>query len=299
MAVWTEVSLDDLIDEALDALYRTTERPLSRVMGATALSTTANTEMTLQSGAEAVGISDVLEFGDELVLVTAKTTGATPVFTVSRGYGGTEKGTHPSGTVGYKNPPFPRATVSRWITRAIDSVMNTELPYWESTVSQRQTGLQYIELPSDTIDVLQVRHMSDLTGRIADVGLWEFEDDMPTDYVSSGKALRVHSGVTDDDDLIVTVRRPYLINDGVYRLPAVARDVPVLFAAAYGQSRREVSRAELDKIEEWNQEQAIRAGVNLRMVRDLWGEMYRRIDEAKRVHRMPKKRVYRKIPRSW
>jgi hypothetical protein len=301
MPATVSVSLGALIDEALDGLYRSAERPAQVIVGSNALGTTSDTQLTLSSGS--VDVTDRLEGpAGELMLVTAKSEDATPVYTVSRGYLGTTKAVQGTGTVLLKNPAFTRSEVTRWIQRAVSSFMNAELPYVEIKEYSRHSTFQYIELPSDSIDVFRVRHFGELDGRVADVGGWRFEE-VPTDVVASGKILRVSAGVTEDDELIVDVWRPYSWSDnteaGTVPLPLAGRDIPVLWAAAYGQSRREVSRAELDKIEEWNQEQAIRAGVNLRLVRDMWGEVYRRTDEAKEVHRTPRSRVYRKMPKGW
>lgn len=297
----TEVTLGDLIEETLDSLYRATERPAQVVMGPDALDDENDTEFTLSLGSLAP--TQLVEFGSEMMLVTDRSDDATPVYTVSRGYLATDKGAHNTNDVGLVDPPYGRAQVERWIRRAVSGLMNTELPYTETNVYQPVTNGGYIELPSDTIEVLQVRHFGVLDNRITEVGLWQFEDQLPTSMIPSGRALRVHSGVTAEDELMVTIRRPYsFVGSGeaaTISLPVAGQDIPVLWASAYSQSRREISRGELDKIEEWSQEQAIRAGVNLRMIRDMWGEVYRRVDEAKRVHRLPKHRPFRKIPRGW
>lgn len=302
MPAYSTVSRDDLIQEAYASLYRTSEKPARLVVGSNALATTSETTFTLSTGV--LNVTDWVESpAGEVMLVTAKSSDADPIYTVARQYEGPDSEACPTGTVLLKRPTFKRWEVRNWIERAINSILNTELPYVESNLYSPHATYQYIELPDDTIDVLRVRHFGVLDGRVADVGAWAFEDDIPTSIVTSGRLLRVGAGVTADDELIVTVRRPYSFSDatddGTVDLPLAAVDVPVLWASAYALARREVSRSELDKIEEWNQEQAIRAGVNLRAVRDAWGEVYRRVDEAKRLHRVPKKRVYRKIPKGW
>ena len=301
MPTMVKVTLGDLIEETLDSLYRAAERPAQVVLGSNALEDEDDTEFTLSLGVLAP--TQLVEFGSEMMLVTHRSDDATPVYKVSRGYLATDRGVHSTGDVGLIDPPYGRAQVERWIRRAISGLMNTELPYVETGVYRTVPNGGYIELPPDTIEVLQVRHFGVLDNRFADVGGWRFEDDIPTSVVPSGKVLRVPSSVTDADELIVTVRRPYtFVGSGeaaTVELPLAGQDIPVLWAAAYGQSRREVSRAELDKIEEWNQEQAIRTGVNLRMIRDMWGEVYRRVDEAKRVHRLPRYRPFRKMPKGW
>ena len=41
---------------------------------------------------------------------------------------------------------------------------------------------------------------------------------------------------------------------------------------------------------------AMQQGVNLRWARELWGEVYRRVDEAKSMLALPKHRPFRKMP---
>ncbi len=301
MPTTTSVTLGDLIEETLDSVYRSAERPRQVIVGSDAIGGDSDITFTLSTGS--LEITDRVEGPlGELMLVTAKSVDADPVYTVARGYQSTTKVNHPTGTVFLKGPDFTRSQVSRWIQRAVSSVMNTELPYWESTTFSRHPTKQYIELPDDTLKVLRVRYLGLLEGRFSDLGGWEFQE-VPTNLVTSGRILRTPASVSEDDDLIVDVQRPYVFTGAgetaTVPLPVAAQDIPVLYASAYGQSRREVSRAELDKIEEWNQDQAIRAGVNLRMIRDMWGEVYRRVDEAKRVHRLPQHRPYNKMAKVW
>jgi hypothetical protein len=279
MPATATVTRGDLIEETLDHLYRLAERPAQVVVGATALSSESDTTLTLASGV--LNVSDKVEAAEgEVMLVTAKSADATPIYTVSRGYSATTRETVATGGVLLKNPTWERQLVSGWIGKCVDSLMNAKLPYIHQAVYEAHATYPYVELEADALDVFRVRHFSTLSGRVAPVGHWSFEA-VPTSIVTSGKLLRV-TGLTDGDQLIID-----------------AQDVPVLWAAAYAIGRREISRSELDKIEEWNQEQAIRAGVNLRMLRDAWGEVYRRVDEAKEVHRVPRRRPYRGIPRSW
>ncbi|KKL16733.1 hypothetical protein LCGC14_2492600 [marine sediment metagenome] len=301
MPTTTTVSLGDLVEETLDSLYRSAERPTQLVVGSDALDNDSDTQFTLSLGS--VNITDRVEGpAGELMLVTAKSADATPVYTVSRAYQNTTKADQATGTVFLKNPPFTRSQVTRWIQRGVSSLMNAELPHWETAEYTRHADFQYIELPADTLQVLRVRYFGLLEGRFSDVGGWEFQE-VPTSLVTSGLVLRVSAVITVDDDLIVDVQRPYAWTGSgeaaTVPLPVAAQDIPVLFASAYGQSRREISRGELDKIEEWNQDQAIRAGVNLRMIRDMWGEVYRRVDEAKKIHRLPKTRPFNKMPKVW
>lgn len=302
MATVNTFRLGDLVEQSISSMLRPAERPLQLEVAA-GLNTNSDRLLTLSDGAS-VGVSSLLEHQDELMLVTAKSDDLVPVFTVSRGYAGSAvRSPLLSGATVRRDPPFARSEVGLWVRR---SVLNLEahLPRVDSFESLREPGRQRIVLPADTLDVVQVRHMNYLSFRTVDVGGWQFEDHLPAGVVATGKMLRLPAGIGDDDSLIVTVKRAYAwvgsgTEDDTIDLPVGADDLPVLYASAYGQMRREVSRAELDKIEEWNQDQAIRAGVNLRLTRELWAEYYRRLDEARRVHRVPVHRTFRKRARIW
>ena len=70
-------------------------------MGTTNLAGSSTVLFTVQSGDEdLLSVTDVVEFGDELVLITVKSTAN--VFT-ARGYANTTAGSHAVGTVGVKN----------------------------------------------------------------------------------------------------------------------------------------------------------------------------------------------------
>jgi len=178
--------------------------------------------------------------------------------------------------------------------------MNAHVPNLTTASMQRETDVQYVKMPSDTMRVYSVRHLIGQTGRIMDVGGWQFEPDLPDGIVSTGKALRTPTSVENEDLLIVLYQTPWSFagegDDGTVDLPVGAEDIPALWAAAYAVTRREVSRTDVEKIEEWNQEAAMRQGVNLRWARELWGEVYRRVDEVKDTQNLPKYRPFRKMP---
>lgn len=295
MGTTTSVSLDDLVNETLAELYAVTEFPRSVTVGATALETVQATTLTLGDGADTVGVSDVLEAaGGELMLVTAKSDAAVPVFTVARGYMGTPRETVATGGTLLLNPTHPRTRIVRALERAFDGPLTAHLPLIVSEVLQQPDDMVYVPLPEECLRVFEVRYMDPGAGRIIDIDGWVFEDHVPVSVVPSGKALRVPTFVSPDDDLWVTFHSTYEWVNGTVRVPVGARDLPVLFAVAYLVSGREVSRTELDRVEEWNQEQAVRQGISIRITRELWGNFYRRLDEARRVNPTPKNRVYRK-----
>lgn len=300
MATTTTLTLGGLIDDTLEMLYRTSERPFQVEVGSSALDSPTDKTLTVDD-ADRVQATDVLEIGDELMLITAKSNDATPVLTVSRGYAGTQASSgHATNAVALINPPWPRSSISDWIQRCFKSVMNAQLPNRVSELMTRTTDQQWISMPENTMRVYSVRHMIGQTGRIIDVGGWQFEQDMPTGLVSTGKALRTPTSIENNDELVVVYQTPYSFtgsgDEATISVPIGAEDISALWAAAYAVTRREVNRLDVDKIEEWNQEAAMRQGVNLRWARELWGEVYRRIDEAKSMQGLPKYRTYRKMP---
>ncbi len=300
MATTTTVTLGGLIEDTLSILYRLSERPHQVTVGADALANAADTQLTVSSG-DRLQMTDVVELGDELCLVTAKSSDSTPVFTVARGYAGTTASSgHSTGTTALINPPWPRFDIASYLRRCVSSLLNSQLPSTTTASMNTEADKQYVVMPADTMRVLSVRHMIGETGRIMDVGGWQFEQDLPTSIVSTGKALRTPTSVDNLDDLIVMYQSPYEWSgtgeDASLSMPIGSEDIPPLWAAAYAVTRREVTRIDLDRIEEWNHEAAMRQGVNLRWARELWGEVYRRVDEAKSMQYIPKYRPFRKIP---
>ncbi len=300
MATTTTLTLGGLIDDTLEMLYRASERPFQVDVGSDALDSATDTQLTV-SDASRVQQTDILEFGDEMCLVTGKSSDVTPVVTVARGYAGTTASSgHATGTVALINPPWPRSSISSYVQRGIGSLLNSQLPATTVESMTRTTDMQYIVMPELTMRVYSVRHLIGQTGRIIDLGGWQFEQDMPTGLISSGKALRLPTSVENNDSVIVMYQLPYTFNGSgetaTIAIPLGAEDIPALWAAAYSVSRREISRMDVDKIEEWNQDAAMRQGVNLRWARELWGEVYRRVDEAKSMQNLPRNRPFRKTP---
>jgi hypothetical protein len=295
------VTLATLISEVSAELYAVTEFPRHVVVGSAALETTAATQLTLGSSDDAqhVGVSDVLETpGGELLLVTARSDDAVPQYTVARGYMGTDRGTAATGSRLLLNPAHTRDRIIRAIRRGFDGPLAAHLPCIRTDVISQPSDLVYVPLPAETIRVLEVRYMDPGAGRIIDIDGWVFENYAPPTVIPTGKALRVPTYVEPEDDLWVTLHVPWTWTgtgeQATITVPPGARDLPVLFAVAYLVSGREVSKADLDRVEEWNQEQAVRQGISIRLTREMWSNFYRRLDEARRVHPVPRTRVYRK-----
>ena len=295
------LTLRQLIDETLETLYRTAERPRPVTLGTAVSSSTIARQIVLTEGAPYVSTTDTLEFGSELMLVTTKTEQVNPTFTVLRGYAGTTAVDHVFGEIGFINPYWPRSVVRRHIERFFRNIAPVHVPFVEAflantTFMAAGIGSQSIALDEDVIDVLDVRYQSPTTGRIVNVPGWHFEDHLPAAISSSGKALKVPSIVSPTDDLLVTVSRRYFFSgsteDAAITMPDGISDIPSMWTAAMLASGREVSRLELDKLSDETGEAAARAGANVGLLRLLWTNVYRRIDEARRIDPKPNRLVY-------
>lgn len=296
MATFIPVSFDDLTTEALDHLYREVKRPLRLEVGTSGLASETSTSLTL-SDPDAVSVTDLLEAPDgELMLVTEKSDDAVPVFRVVRGYANTSASQGwLTGSALLKNPRWGRADTATRVRRAVETVFNRYLPFVQSITVSRDSDLRMAPLPSDTIRVLAVRYLEPTTGRMVDVGGWRLEDRLPSTMVSSGKALSVPSFVGVADSLIVDVQSPYDTSGPDVLLPVGSADLPVLWAAAYSVARREVGRADLSAVEEFTDEESYRQGVSQRLIRELWLEFYRRLDESRAIYDVPRHRPYRRM----
>lgn len=289
------VTLGALIDKALLELQSPVGGGRQVVMSGTILTGTDSTQFTLGAGA-VVSPSDVIQFSDELVLVTAVEAG---VVTVSRGYYGTLKQVYQEGQIGYVNPTWPRKRIAEGVKRSFARLESLGVPLIRSATFARVAGMQYITMPAETRDVLHVGYL-DASGRFWDIPSWRYFQDMPTSKIATGKIVRLPSYVADTDELEITYRVPYRwanhpaepFGDTTIEVPEGAEDLPAAYAAAWCLSAREISRTELDVAEEWNRGEPQRGGVSLSVVRAKWQEFYRALDEARRLNPIQTHRPY-------
>ena len=171
MAVTARVRLGDLIDETLSRLLRPQEMPVLVTVGQ-ALSTPASTQFTLQTGADLVSVSDIVEFGDELVLVTGKTADATPIFTCARGYAGTPASVHTSGSVGRKSPTWSRWQVRRAVVDALEAGIVGFVPEQVTTVRAVGYGAMWVTVPEEAISVARAAVVTQ-DGRLVELKGWD------------------------------------------------------------------------------------------------------------------------------
>ena len=296
-----------LIDEALSELYRSQERPLPVVIGAGTLDDATDTSCTFDPpGDVRVVETSILEHRQEQMLVIGKSSDSPPVFTLSRSYAGSDA--IEGAAQGVKlllDPTYKRADVARYVEYAFDGPLNTWLPAKLASKLTRTTDKRFIELPADTLAVEEVRYMEPTTGHLVTIdNAVTFHQDLPVSDFVTGKALRIPSNVGNTDSLYITTQVPYAFTpptpdttvhdeDDTIEVPVGATDLPSLYAAAYSVFGREISRSEVDTIEEWAQDEVIRTGANVRLLRELWITFYRRLDEARRTYPQATRREYR------
>lgn len=297
------LTLDTLIARAQVDLVDPGGQGKRVVMGSTALTTTGATTFTL-SDATGVNVTDVIEWDSELVLITAKTDDATPVFTCSRGYYNTTAATYAAGQVGHVNPTYPKRKIAEAIRRSFPRLEAMGVPLIKSTTVNRVEDYSYVEAPSDCRELLQVLYFG-TDGRTIELGGWEFFDNLPTGTFSTGKTVNLGNYVADDDDLILVYRAPYRWSthpsdpsgSSTIDVPEGAEDLPALYAAAWLVSSREIERSQIDRAEEWNQSAMQDRGQSGALVRAKWQEFYRALDEARRLNKQPQPILFKRRPR--
>jgi hypothetical protein len=284
----TTVTLGSLVDSALYEIEHPSERGVALVMSSSNfLENATDTQFKLRSGE--LKVNDLAEFGSELVMVTAKTADLDPVYTVHRGYYGTTAVAHGAGKVGQSNPQFPRRRVAEFINRSLTRMEAMGVQLVSSATVNRAPGKRYALLPVEVREVLQVLYVNPDTGRVIPLDGWTEWDNMPGEVAGTGKVLSLPWYVMDEDDIHIVYTEPYAwtgqfpAETAQIALPMVAVDIPSTYAAAMLVAGREVSRAQLDRVEEWAQTEPLRGQGGGALVRAKWQEFYRLLDEAKRV----------------
>lgn len=271
-----------------------------RVVAATGISATDTVLDHLVSNTS-IGTSDLLEFGDELLMVTDATD--FDALGISRGYYGTTPAAIATNSVGHINPAFPRVRIAEAIKRSFARLEALGAPLVASGTFSREVGLSYIQIPADAREVYQVMYWGS-DGRLLELGGWEFYDNLPTAKFSTGKVLNIGRYVADSDELEVVYRTPYRwsshpnqpVGTDEISLLEGCEDLPSLYAAAWLVSSREVSRTEIDRSDEWARTEQYERGVTQAIARNKWQEFYRALDEARRLNHTPQPLRYKTRP---
>lgn len=296
--------MSDLIDRALEEIQAPTE--VSKTVALAGALTASDTSVTLTGEAE---VTNVIEFGSELVLVTAKSSDEDPTYTFQRGYYGTTAAAHDVGAIGYLDPQFPRSRALNAVRRAFERMEAMGVPLVKSTLLMPEES----PFTDDTQLILDpgesVREILDVRRNLYSQPNWEFIDNVPTTELSSGNLIRLRWAATLDDEYTVVYRVPYrwantpatsdvVTEDSTIEVPEGTEFLPPSYAAAWLCQAREVSRHDLDRVAEWTEGEPTRAGVSARMVQSMWQKFYRELDEVRRLNPVPKRRPYMRRPKA-
>lgn len=294
-----ELSMSTLIDRTLEEVQGPSD--VSKAVTLPAPLTASDNQTTLVGSAE---VTDVIEIDSELVQITVKSDDADPLYTLQRGFNRSVAAAHTSGTIGYKNVQFPRHRTMQAVRRAFDALEAMGVPLIKSTLltpeqSPFTDDTQLILDPGES-----VREILDVRTNLYSQPNWEFIDNVPTTELSSGNLIRLRWAAADTTEFTVVYRLPYrwsddtIVESSTIEVPEGAEFLPSAYAAAWLLSAREVSRHDLDRVSEWTEGEPTRAGVSARMVQAQWQAFYRRLDEARRLNPIPKRRPWVRRPRA-
>lgn len=313
-----EVPFGTLIEEALSNLYRGEERPLPVVMGTTDLPLGSDTEFTVvESQSPEVNATDILEYGQEIIFITRRaSTTPDPTLKGIRGYGGTpNEGAILNGEVMTKGPRWKRFHIARAIVRGLNGTIGRYLPMTVETTIVTNSGTpSFVALPDDTLDVVRVGIERDWISGPHWFDDWTYRRDFSMSPTNQALQLPAATWSMVTDHLLVRRKIPYGWRDPanltalplarppwgsegeeyLVRLWAGTEDLVALYAAAFCVMGREVSRIELESMEQWSVDTAQRYQVNLRMVQMLWTQFYERFNEARPQHRFETVRPFRR-----
>ena len=304
-----QARLGDLVEDALSFLYRAEERPLVIFVGASDIDSEVDQAFTVQDPSK-LNVTDLVEQGHELMLVTDKSTDADPVFSVIRDYAGTPNGGQAlTGSVLLKNPRWRRHDVWRALIHGLAGTLGAAIPMTRELLCELPKDRMWVELPADALDVTRVQvGVEDVSGfstgelRYRDVDDWQYKRDYP--LTTTGVAVEISTAIgVHFEKLAVRYTVPYptkapgdtdwnetpLVHDQsgeeqVVQLWQGTEDIAALYAAAFRIMGREMSRTQVNAMEQWNSDNAQRYNVNITAARFLWQSFYQRLDEAKRQH---------------
>jgi hypothetical protein len=293
---FTSKTLTEIVDETFVNLYRIQDRPAQVALAD--FITLSQTTFTVQSATEAsrLSVTDVVEFDKELVLITDKSTATIPVFTCRRGQLGSVAVSHDAGSVGLLNPLHTRIEVERQVKLSVKR-LSAHIPNVQTVALPLDTGGRTVTMPASTEAVFRVVYVSTVDGLPQPIDGWEFLDDAT--WVAGGKQLRLALGFKAGNTVQVTYRLPYVWVSDVIQLPEFATDLPALNAACVLAARREVSRLELNNIDEWDRWKVVANGQNIGQLREMWKMFYQLVDEARRAYQPPKQRNLKRYNRGW
>jgi hypothetical protein len=251
----------------------------------------------------------ILEFGSELMFVTAKSSDlAGADVTVVRGYAGTTAAVHTSGDVGAINPPWPRKRVANQIEAAFTYMEGNRLPL---IVTSAELSADLGDVDDPTVWVVDVpaaaRHVYLVRVGLKDVNGWTYIDNLPSVY-PTGKVVRIpvyaeayYPEVTPENlSFSLVYRAAYEWSDdppveaSTITIGEGCVEVPVKYAIWQLTEARERGRQQVDRSTELREGLGFDTGPqHVRLARE---SFFSALDVARRLEPPPRPRPFVSYP---
>jgi hypothetical protein len=303
------VTLGTFVDRTLAGLQSPAELGRRIVLADTLTTSTATFNVT---DATLFQTTQILEFGTELMYVTAKSSDlAAADVTVVRGYAGTTAATHDSGDVGAVSPPWPRKIVADQIVAAFSYMEGNRLPLIVTSTELTpetdpvDTTLWLVDVPA------AARHVYLVRVGLKDVGDWSYIDNLPTSGTyayTTGKVVRLPAYSLSywpectPENLLFTVvyRAAYTwsadppVEASTITIGEGTLEVPVKYAIWQLVEARERGRLQVDRATEMREGLTIDAGPqHVRLARE---SFFSALDVARRLEPPPRSRPFVSYP---
>lgn len=300
--ITVSVDLGELVDRALAGLQAPNELGRRTILQ-DALTTT--TTVFNVDDATLFQVTNLLEFGTELMFVTAKSSNlAAADVTVVRGYAGTTATTHSLNDVGAINPPWPRKRVADQIEAAFPYMEGNRLPLLITSPEiaperdPTDDNVWLIDVPA------AARHVYLVRVGLKEVNGWTFIDNLPTSSYTTGKVVRLPTYARsyypeiNPENLSFTVvyRAAYTwstdppAESDTIDIAEGAREVPVKYAIWQLVEARERGRQQVDRSTEFREGLGFDTGPqHVRLARE---SFFSTLDVARRVEFPPRSRPF-------
>lgn len=304
--ITVSVELGDLVDRALAGLQAPNE--LGRRTILQDALTTSTTVFNVDD-ATLFQVTNLLEFGTELMFVTAKSSNlAAADVTVVRGYAGTTAAAHSLNDVGAINPPWPRKRVADQIEAAFPYMEGNRLPLLITSPEiaperdPTDDNVWLIDVPATA------RHAYLVRVGLKEVNGWTFIDNLPTSSYTTGKVVRLPTYAKsyypeiNPENLSFTVvyRAAYTwsadppTESSTIDIAEGAREVPVKYAIWQLVEARERGRQQVDRSTEFREGLGFDTGPqHVRLARE---SFFSTLDVARRVEFPPRSRPFVSYP---
>lgn len=242
-----------------------------------------------------IGIDDasaisrgIIEIDEEVVYVSANSSGNLTIPTWGRGYKGTTAAAHTGGAKVSVNPVYPRSIVSREINNTIRSMYPALFAIGATEITTDGANWQYA-LPSDLDRVLLVESKWTTQDGWFPVREWETVHSADTTDYASGKFLAVGCLYTAGMTLrVVYAKQPTLLSasSDLYTatgFPASSRDVVVYGTAARLLPWQDAGRVPVDTVMGDLQDQAKPLGGGVALARTLQQQYQVRLSQERQA----------------